>query len=184
MQIAISTDGLERANKALAHIRGAFPRAVAAASNRVLEGMRTDVIAETKERYFAKPSEIRKTLTLKKTSANSLQGAMISRGARKSLADYNLTPKSPKKGMKGIQGAVKRDGIKNIPGAFLLRHGAKYKPYVRTGRGKFGIKMLVSPAIPQILKNEETIKIVEQKASERFEKRLDHEVLRVLGMLP
>ena len=185
MSIVISSEGLERANKLLAHIKGAFPRAVASASNRTLEGMRTDAVRETKERYFAKPSDIRKTLTLKKASANNLQGAMVSRGSRKSLADYQITPRTPKKGINGLQGAVKRDGgLKPLKGAFLLKRGNGYKPYVRTGHGKWAVEYLISPAIPQILKNEETVKIIEQKASERFEKRLDHEVMRLLNLLP
>ena len=87
--------------------------------------------------------------------------------------------------MKGLQGAVKRDGgLKQLKGAFLLKRGDKYKPYVRTGQGKWAVEYLISPAIPQILKNEETVKIIEQKASERFEKRLDHEVMRLLNLLP
>lgn len=184
MNILISNEGLERANNALKHIKGAFPRAVASATNRVLEGMRTDAVAETKARYFAKPAEIRKTITLKKTSAGNLNGAMISKGSRKTLADYQLIPKSPKKGMKGLQGAVKRDGLKNIKGGFLLARGGKNKPYVRTGSGKWAVQVLVSPAIPQIIKNEEIVKVIEEKASERFEKRIDHEVMRLLGALP
>ncbi|MBR2208909.1 MAG: phage tail protein [Synergistaceae bacterium] len=184
MNIGISTEGIERANAVLKHIKGAFPRVLASTTNRVLEGMRTDIVAETKERYFVKPSEIRKTISLKKAGANNLQGIMLSRGARKSLADYNLTPKSSKKGMKSLKGAVKRDGIKNIQGGFLVKRGGKYKPYIRSGSGKWNINLLVSPAIPQILKNEDTVKNIEQKAIERFEKRLDHEILRALNLLP
>lgn len=185
MNISISTEGLERANKALAHINGGFPRAVSATVNRVLEGMRTDAVNETKARYYAKPGDIRKTITLKTTkSASNFQGAMISRGTRKSLADYKLTPRTPKKGMKGLEGAVKNEGLKQIKSGFLLKQKGSYKPYIRTSSGKWGIEPLISPAIPQILKNEETVKIIEEKAAERFEKRLNHEVMRMLKLLP
>ena len=148
--------------------------------------MRTDAVNETKARYYAKPGDIRKTITLRTTSASNLQGAMISRGSRKSLADYKLTPRTPKKGIKGLEGAVKNDGLKPFKDGFLLKSkkGGGYKPYIRTSLGKSGIEPLISPAIPQILKNEETVKIVEEKAVERFEKRLDHEVMRILKLLP
>ncbi len=43
---------------------------------------------------------------------------------------------------------------------------------------------LKSPAIPQIIKNDETVKAMEKGAEERFSKRLDHEVMRLLGVLP
>lgn len=183
MKVSISAEALERANAALKHINGAFPKAVASATNRTLEGMRTDAVNETKGRYFAKPGEIRKTLTLKRASTGNLGGAMVSRGGRKSLAEYRLTPSKPSKG-KTIMGAVKQGGMKSLGDAFLINRGGKYRPYRRTGPGRRDIEPLISPAIPQIIKNEETVKVMEQGAAERFEKRLDHEVLRLLGALP
>ena len=65
MNITVSAPALERANNALRHIPGAFPKAVALATNRTLEGLRTDAVSETKERYFVKAGDVRKTLTLK-----------------------------------------------------------------------------------------------------------------------
>ena len=185
MNIMISAPALERANNALRHISGAFPRAVASAANRTLEGVRTDAVSETKGRYFAKPGDIRKTLTLKRASAGNLAGAVVSRGTRKSLADYKLTPTAPRKGRHtALKGAVKRDGLESLGNAFLVRRGGKYRPYSRTGTGRWNIEPLISPAIPQIIKNEETVKVIEKGAEERFSKRLDHEVLRLLGALP
>ena len=188
MNITISAPALERANNALRHIRGAFPRAVASATNRTLEGLRTDAVSETKGRYFAKSGDIRKTLTLKRASAGNMAGVMVSRGKRKSLAEYKLTPTAPRKGRRAaLRGAVKNDGLKSLgSNAFLIRLGAagRYWPYIRTGKGRWDIKALISPSIPQIIKNEETVKIMRQKAAERFEKRLDHEMLRLLGVLP
>ncbi|GHV45258.1 hypothetical protein FACS1894204_03910 [Synergistales bacterium] len=174
--INISSEQLERANKALRGIPGAFPKAIASATNRAIEGMRTDAASETSKRYHAKSSDIRKTMTLKRASAQNLQGVMLSRGSRRSLADYKLTGKSG-----GLMGAVKKDGLKSLGDAFLITKGGKARPYVRTNGGRWGMEPLVSPSIPQIVKNEETVTAMEKGASERFTKRLDHEVLRLLG---
>ena len=185
MNITVSAPALERANNALRRISGAFPRAVANATNRTLEGLRTDAVSETKDRYFVKAGDVRKTLTLKKANSANMAGVMLSRGARKSLAEYKLTPTAPRKGRQAaLKGAVKRDGLKSLGNAFLVRRGGKYRPYIRTSSGRWGIEPLISPAIPQIIKNEEAVKLMEQKAGQRFEKRLDHEVLRLLGALP
>ena len=185
MNIMISSPALERANNALSHIKGAFPRAVASAANRTLEGLRTDAVSETKNHYFAKSGDIRKTLTLKRASAANLSGAMVSKGSRRSLAEYKLTPSAPRKGRRtALKGAVKRDGLKSLGDAFLVRLGGKYRPYSRTGTGRWSIEPLISPAIPQIIKNEETVKAMEKGAEQRFSKRLDHEVMRMLGALP
>ena len=182
MQLTFSAEKLDNAQKLLSHIKGAFPKAVSSTLNRVIEGVRTDLVSETKERYYAKPSDIRKTFKLKKTNKADLQAVLTSRGLRKNLREYFITPKSPKKGMKGIQAAVKRDGVKSISKAFLIRRGGNYKAYLRKGRGRFAVEPITSPSIPQILKNPEIVKIIEKKAAERFNKRIDHEVARVLGI--
>jgi hypothetical protein len=80
-----------------------------------------------------------------------------------------------------LKGAVKQDGMKPLKDAFLLKRGGKARPFVRTSSGKWGIEPLISPSIPQIVKNEETIAKMEKGASERFRKRLDHEILRLMG---
>ena len=184
MNINLSSEGLQQASALLSAVKNGFPKAISLAVNRTLEGMKTDAVKETQEKYFAKPSDIRKTLTLKKTNQGNLVGMMISKGTRKTLADYQLTPKTPRKGSQILQGAVKRGGLKTLRDAFLVRRGGKYKPYVRNGSGKWNIQPLISPAIPQIMKNDKTVASLEVKATERFEKRLNHEVARMLNLIP
>ncbi|MBQ7665356.1 MAG: phage tail protein [Synergistaceae bacterium] len=190
INVSIEQNSLERAYKLLKHINGAFEHAVAMATNRTLEGVRTDAVRETAGRYFAKSGDIRKTITVNKASAGKLTGTVVSRGGRRKLSQYQLTPKTPQAGRKkGFKGAVKRDsGLKPLPhGTFMMNTpNAGYVLFIRTnpGRGWQNIKHVVSPSIPQIVKNEETVKIVEMQARERFEKRLNHEVMRILTVLP
>lgn len=183
MQFSISTEKLESAQKLLSHIPGGVQRALASSLNRVIEGVRTDLAREGKEKYYAKSSDIRKSFHVKKTTSADLQAILMSRGKRLNLREYFISPKVPKKNMHGLQAAVKRDGVKNISQAFLIKRGSSYKAYLRTGRGRMDIEPITSPAIPQILKNPEIIKFVEEKASERFDKRMQHEVSRILGTL-
>ena len=181
MMIDISVEPLQRANAALRGISGALPRVLSLATNRTLEGLRSDAVSETRKRYHVKASDVRKTLTLKKASAGHLMATMLSQGPRRSLAAYKLTPSSPPRGGKGLKGAVKTDGLKPLKDAFLVKRGGQYKPYIRIGGGRDGIEPIISPAIPQIIKNEESVAAMEKGASERFGKRLDHEILRLLG---
>lgn len=188
IDVRIDQAHLNRAYQALRLIPGAFPRAVAAASNRTLETMRTDTVNETSERYFAKPGDIRKTITLKRASAGKLSAVMLSRGARKNISKYQITPKSPRAGRKdGFMGAVKREGgLKPLPeGTFMINTpNAGPVLFLRTSRGKWGIEHVHSPSIPQIIKNKDTVDAVETHAQEVFVKRLDHEVMRILKLLP
>lgn len=181
---------LDKAYKALRAIPGAFPKAVSMAVNRTVEHMRTDAVSETEKRYFTKANEIRKTMTLKKASATNMNAIMLSRGGRKKLSDYKLTPKTPLAGRKtGFKGAVKREGgLKPLPKGTFMMNTPNAGPVlflrVSPGRAWRNIKHVHSPSIPQIMKNKETAEIVEERAIETFKKRLDHEVLRILGALP
>ena len=177
MIIDVSSEQLQRANNALRGFPGAFPRALASATNRAIEGVRTDAASETKKRYHVKSGDVRKTIQLRKASVGNLEGTMTSKGPRRSLADYKLTG-----GSGNLQGAVKTDGMKTLKDAFLVRRGGKARPYVRDGSGKWGIKPLISPSIPQIVKNEETVEAMEKGAAQRFRKTLDHDILRLMGV--
>ena len=190
VNIQIDQALLDSAYQALRSIPGAFPRAVAAAANRTLETMRTDTARETKERYFVKSGDVRKTLTLRKARSGSLSGAMISRGSRKNISKYQITPRTPQAGRrKGFKGAVKREGgLKPLPeGTFMINTpNAGYVLFtrIRPGRSWRNIKHVHSPSIPQIIKNDETVDAVQAHAEEVFVKRLNHEVMRMLKLLP
>ena len=189
IDVRIDESGLEKAYKALQRIPGAFPKAVSSAMNRTLESMRTESARETAGRYFAKSSEVRKTLQLRTANAGNLYGAMISRGGRKKLQEYKLTPKNPQVGnKKGFKGAVMRKGgLKPLPkGTFMMNTpnaGNVLFRRIRPGKAWSNIEHVVSPSIPQIVKNKETVAVVEKRAREVFEKRLNHEVMRIIGAM-
>lgn len=189
INVCVDENSLERAYQLLKHINGGFEHAVAMAVNRTLEGVRTDAVRETAGRYFVKSGEVRKTIKINKASSGNLGGSMVSRGGRRKLSQYQLTPKTPQAGRnKTFKGAVKRDGgLKPLPqGTFMMNTPtAGLLLFIRTATGRSwkNIKHVHSPSIPQIIKNEETVEIVEMQAQERFAKRLDHEVMRMLKVL-
>ena len=183
VNIQISEQGLKRANQILHSLQADTSKVTARVVNRVMDGMRTDAVSETSQKYYVKAKDVRSSITFRKATAGNLMGEMISRCKRHNLADYQLTPKSPSKGKKTvIQGAVKKaGGLKTLKSAFLVRRGGRYFPYYRTGKGRWKISSFISPSMPQIIKNEETVKVMQEKAEERFEKRLSHEIMRLVG---
>lgn len=190
IQLTISNRVLERAVSGLRSVQSQFPLAVARAANRTMYGMGTDAAHETAKRYFVKFGDVKKSIEYRKATASNLLGTMISRGKRHSLADYQLTPKSPQAGKKAmLKGAVKREGgLKPLGPAFLIkRAGGKYFPFYRVASGsgnKYkGIQSLISPSMPQIIKNEETVRAMEHGAEERFRTRIQHEVEYMLDRL-
>lgn len=192
INVQISNNALERANRALRRILSESPKAVARAVNRIMDGLRTDAVRETTQKYFVKAKDVRASITFRKATAGNLMGAMVSKGKRHSLADYQLTPSSPNpKGKTQLKGAVKCEGgLKSLKSGFLVRRaGGKYFPFYRIGydpehRQRGEIRSYISPSMPQIINNEETVQAMEQGAEERFAKRLYHETMQLLGALP
>lgn len=191
INIQVSNDKLARANAVLARMQRAYPLAVARAANRAMYEMRPAAIEAATERYFVKSSDIRKTITFRKATSGNLIGTMVSRGRRRSLKNYMLTPSRPTKGAKTeVQAAVKREGgLKSLPRAFLVkRSGGKYFAFYRESydpgnRQRKGIRSYISPSIPQILKNEEVSNIITERAIDKFNERLDHEIWYLLGQI-
>ena len=190
LQLSISNAALERTIRDFSSVQKDFPLAIARAANRVMYGMGTDAARETSKRYFVKSGDVKKSIEYRKATANNLIGTMISRGKRHSLADYQLTPSTPRAGKRPqLKGAVKREGgLKPLGSAFLVkRSGGKYFPFFRVGSGGGnrykGIQLLISPSMPQIIKNEETVAAMERGAEERFTKRVEHEISLILDRL-
>ena len=189
LEITEWDERLSNAYQLLKKIPGAFPQAVSNAVNRTLETVRSEAVRGTAGRYFVKQGEVRKTIQLKKTSAGNLHGAMVSRGKRKKLQEYKLTPNSPAGNKKGFKGAVMREGgLKSFPkSAFMMNTptaGWLLFNRIRPGKGWGNIEYYGSPSVPQIIKNRETVAEMEARADRVFWQRLDHEVMRIIGALP
>ncbi len=192
INVQIANNALERANHVLRRILSESPKAVARAVNRTMDGLRTDAVRETTQKYFVKAKDVRASLSFRKATSGNLMGAMVSKGRRHSLADYQLTPSTPKPGGKTLlKGAVKRaGGLKSLKYGFLVRRaGVKYFPFYRIGydqqhRQRGEIRSYISPSMPQIINNDETVEAMQHGAEERFAKRLNHEIMQLLGALP
>ena len=161
-------------------------RAANLAMSRALDSMKTQLSRETTTRYFVTSSEIKKTLTARlSTVAGFKQGVIISRAPRLSLTAFKVNPKSPSYKMKGrrYQAAVKREGgIKTLSANsfYIPKRKKMYRRIQAGGRGFQNLRMLQGPAIPQMLKNEQTKDAITQKTKEVFEYRLSHEIKRLL----
>lgn len=181
IKIEANTQGLEQAIKLLRNTPKKLNLAQRSALSRTVSHMKTRLAQLGNEKYYAKSSEIKKSLSVK-TGYNL--GQVISRGKKKSIADYYLSPRKQKLGRRQgkLRGAVKRDGIKSLGKAFLVPLGGKYYPYVRVGKGRWDIKRLISPAIPQILGNQEITERLTGETLKFYNQRLNHEIMRQLGI--
>ena len=66
--------------------------------------------------------------------------------------------------------------------AFTAQMGKHRGVYERIGVERFPVRELYGPATPQMMySNEDVLDEIEEKMAETYEKRIDHEILRVLN---
>ena len=168
-------------------------RAVNASINRALDSMKTQLARETvtryyltETRYYVTASAIKKTLNARTTTvAGVKQGIIISRAPRLNLANFKISPRSASYRMRGrsYQAAVKQEGgMKTLAANVFYIPGRKrmYKRVRPGGKGFQNIRAIFGPAIPQMLKNEETFEAVKENTERVFNERLSHEIQRLL----
>ncbi|MDR2523679.1 MAG: hypothetical protein LBC93_08290 [Synergistaceae bacterium] len=175
--IKVSDKGLEDAQKRLYGCKYGAERAVKDALYRAGTGLKTDAVSETKKRYHLSAARIREALLFKKGGggAGLHSVTLTARGGRKPITDYKVTGRG-----EAIQAAVKTDGMKTLKSGFLADKDGK-KVVLWRPQGHAGpVRAVMSPAVPQAVKNKDTAAAVEKGARERFAKRLDDNINRML----
>ncbi|MEX6493285.1 hypothetical protein [Fusobacterium animalis] len=186
--VKLKVSGISEIINVLGRYEAELPACISRAINRSLEMAKTEQIRKTTESYFAQKSKLLSSVNIFKTSKSNLTGSIISSGRVIGLDHFRLNPKTRKKG-KIVQVAVKKDGLKSLPNAFIAYHSGKLGAFERTGRfiTKNGrkretIKRLMSVSAPQMLGNLSILEYLQGYADEKFRMRLEHEIDRVIGL--
>ncbi|MBR0204642.1 MAG: hypothetical protein IJQ56_09775 [Synergistaceae bacterium] len=110
-----------------------------------------------------------------------MDATLVARGHRQPITKFAVSPKKNPVKQGSFRGAVKRaGGLKPIPPAFLAPFRGDVRAFINDG-GRW--RMLMSPSVPQMMKNKETVAEAEKSSREVFVRRLEHELKRV-GALP
>ena len=153
------------------------------AMNRTARNIATTTKREVASRYFVKQKQVADTLKISKASKSNLEVAVVSKGEKLELEKFKVSPREPVKIIsreertpKVYKAAVKKAGglkplygKKGTQGIFFRSRGKAYP-----------IKQVMGPAIPQIIDNKEIMENIMKKANETLEKRIEHELSRVM----
>ncbi|MBQ7733026.1 MAG: hypothetical protein IJT58_03295 [Synergistaceae bacterium] len=181
INISFDTSALARAGIFLGQAPEKAKIAISHAVNRSLDNFKTIATRETARKYYTKQKDIRSSITLKRSYGGAMHGLIISKGHKQSITKFSVSPKSGPIKQGTFRAAVKREGgLKPIPLAFLSNWRGEPRAFIRDGK-KW--RMLMSPSVPQMMKNEQTVAEAEKSARQVFVERLDHELKRA-GFLP
>lgn len=180
--IEVTADMIEKAVRMLDGIPGASDKAVARALNRALASGRTAGVREASKLYTAKQSDIRADFKdTKRASARDLSAGISGRGSNLPLTKFLYKPRKDTTGANRapVYAAVRKGGVKSLGGrAFVWEEIGNI--FMRLGDTRLPIKKLTGPSIPGLLSNEQVADAVVDKLAETAEKRLAHEILRIL----
>lgn len=167
----------------LGHVKDAAPKAMANAVNRAVDTAKTEASRKTRETYTIKNKDVAATIRIRRASMANLTATVTSRGGVVALSKFQVTPRQPQpKRKKPVIVRVKRGGGGPIPSVFVAKmQSGHIGVFSRAGKSRFPITQHYGPSVPQMIGNPSVKVWIEEKAAETLEKRLDHEINRVLG---
>ncbi|MFD0710632.1 phage tail protein [Paenibacillus sp. GCM10027626] len=185
MKISIDSKQIKQATIGLNFVQKNIPKAFGSALNRVGQQVKTAASKEIRKTYDIKASDVKKYGNIKvtKTESSTLQLLLTSKGPNIPLIRFKTRPsKPPKRRPNVLNASVKRSGGKAIPGAFVAgMKSGHIGVFKRVSKKRNPIKELYGPAVPIMLGDDGVAESLNRVASEGMNKRLDHEINRVLG---
>lgn len=169
--------------KKLEQAQAQLPTAVNRALLRVRDGMKTEAYRKLRQHYTMKTAQIEKYGALKPIRSANLQVGLRSTGATLALSRFrsnhqDLSAKRPQM----FKVSVKKGRLKPLPGAFIAQMKSGHMGvFKREGRKRLPIEQKFGPAVPIMLSQEVVVKHVIKQVEQRTEKRLTHEIGRMLG---
>jgi len=179
--IEINTKMLKDLERRLGTYSSKAPLVLARALNRAAQNTKSNISKKTRETYTAKAKDIKDTIRISNANSYRLGAVVYSRGNLIALDKFKISPTqaNPKKVPKKIKVSVKKGNVSEFMHAFIANIQGN-KLFQRVGKARLPIKRLMGPAVPQMIDNAMIRKFVEKEAKTTFDKRLEHEIKRVL----
>lgn len=182
LEVKYDTAQMKRIETVLAHIPNGVAKASVNAINRALVAGRAAASKNVRNIYTISAEKVKRTISLKNASMSGVSGSLESRGAGIGLMHFKHRPTTDTTGKKrrAVAVTVKKGQTKRLATGFVSsKLGGNI--FTRDGRKRLPIKRAVSVSVPQMMENAEVREPMMNRMQEIMEKRLDHEVNRILG---
>lgn len=201
----VQSTGIERARALLSNIDGGAEKAIKSAMNRSVQSLRTRSVRAVRERYDIAAGAVRAKNNIRvrySYSGGGVQANVYFSGQKIPLYRYGkAAPKAPtpdtgrwvtlfKGGRfmrvhpgKAARGhLLKSTGAARFDQAFTARMKSGHVGiFERTGTGDNDIQELMGLSVPQMIGNEEVLQKLSDETYEKFDERIDHEIVRILN---
>jgi hypothetical protein len=185
MRIEITGTGLDKAEGFLNAFGSRAKKAVTRSVNRTVAGVRTDVVKEVRQEYAVNAKTVRSALSVRKATRGSLEAFVDVAGTRLPLIRFAPRPSKPeaRRPKAGVSVMVKKGQRKSVSHAFVARMKSGHVGvFQRSGGTSLPIEEKYSLAVPQMVARDNVRAKLQENALARFEKNLDHEMGREMGV--
>lgn len=148
--------------------------------NRAAITARTTASVEIRKNYILRASDIKSKIKIRTATNNQLSASIRASGPVTPLIKFDTTPTMPD--IMIVRARVKKDSRKKtIQSGFVTRmSNGHINVFTRIGKKRYPIEGLYGPSIAQMLSNNDIVQKMEENAQEELDKRLEHEIKRLL----
>ena len=191
IETRIQVDNIEEVKQRLGNLSHKAPSVLANAINRTTTNIKKTMAQQTAKRYNIANGEVKKTISISKATRARLEGATISKASPIALAKFKVSPNrtvsyangkpSPKVYKVSVEKGPASKRLDADPKAFIAVMKSGHQGlFRRLTDDSLPIKQLYGPSAPQMIKNDESMKNIQEEAQSTLRKRIDAEVANIL----
>ena len=181
--IQITNETVEKVNAILSGVPKVAQKALSNAINRGLSKVKTGAFKYARKVYTVQSGALNAAtkMSVKTTSAGDLAGYVSFSGAKIPLYKFKVTPTVPKQRTL-VKASVMKGSGTAFEHAFIADMQSGHTGvFERETSKRFPIEELMGLSAAQMIGNDKVIKDVEKDAQETVNKRIEHEIDRLLN---
>ena len=196
-EIEIDRSDVREIKQRLGEFRSQTPNVLSRAINRTVASIKTELKREAAKQYRITQRDVSTTLVDRKATPKELQGYVKSTGAVIPLIKFNVSPMrtvtyndygepNPSHYSAAVFKGHGLTPLDHNPKAFAAvipnGHGGIFERTGKKGRnGKELFEQRFGPSVPHMIKNQEVIATIRDKAESTLHKRIDAEINYILS---
>lgn len=177
--IDINNNHIKEVKRALGPFQKKAPLIMARALKRAQTNVQKNISKETRARYHVKAKDVKETLSAERPTRYRIQATVISKGYRLPLAKFKVSPIKRPNRPRHIKVSVKKGNTAELLHAFIANINGN-RVMERKEVTRLPIKQLMGPSVPEMVGNDESVKIISKEAIVTYNKRLNHGISRAL----
>ncbi len=179
--ITVQRNRLREIEKRLSQYTKQTPLILSRALNRAASNARSNASKKVREVYRIKTQDVNKSLKVEFATRHDLRATVISSGGSIGLEKFKTNMPNPSaKKPRVFKAAVKKQSnLRAVLRGFVANVNGT-KVFQRTSKKRLPIQRLFGPPVPQMVNNPEVRGFIEEEAVKTFDKRLVHEIKRVM----